>query len=268
MSTEERDKIMKEQKKLQIFRKECRKTNFTLIELLIVVAIIAILAAMVLPALNTALAKAQTITCAHQIKGIHTAVSLYADSFEGFTPQYKSNKLLDDRTANWGAILIYAGLLKGIDISCPGAGAMGASHHSDCRTLTRDYLINYFKTYDGEWQTEYGGYGMNYKMIDSDTKRPRMSSIKNPSIKILIGDSGKVAVQGACGIGPYNLGPGFLYGWHNTTANVLFWDGHVKGYRGPSIDRETFFTWTKSQKELYSWTWTPSATCPWWLAGY
>lgn len=263
---------MKEQKKLQIFRKECRKTNFTLIELLIVVAIIAILAAMVLPALNTALAKAQTITCAHQIKGIHTAVSLYADSFEGFTPQYKSNKLLDDRTANWGAILIYAGLLKGIDISCPGAGAMGANLHSECRTLTRDYLINYFKTYNGEWQTTYGGYGMNYKMIDTDTAtRPRMSSIKNPSIKILIGDSGKLNdgdLVGSCGIGPYNLGPGSLYGWHNTTANVLFWDGHVKGYRGPSSDPETFFTWTKSQKELYSWTWTPSATCPWWLAGY
>lgn len=61
-----------------------KKCLFTLIELLIVVAIIAILAGMLLPALNTARLKAQGITCINNQKQIYLAHVTYADSFNGW----------------------------------------------------------------------------------------------------------------------------------------------------------------------------------------
>lgn len=54
------------------------RNNFTLIELLIIVAIIAILASMLLPGLNGALMKAQGIKCASNMKQCGTAFHMYA----------------------------------------------------------------------------------------------------------------------------------------------------------------------------------------------
>ena len=115
-----------------------KSSSFTLIELLVVISIIAILASMLLPALNKARMKARSASCSSNLKNVGLALLSYSSDFDDFMVLPCQGDMPGQGsydTDRWHMVLWNCGYLK-MDkvLYCPEAAGRGNVNYAGNHT--------------------------------------------------------------------------------------------------------------------------------------
>ncbi|HTI99847.1 MAG TPA: prepilin-type N-terminal cleavage/methylation domain-containing protein [Dongiaceae bacterium] len=213
-----------------------RSGAFSLIELLVVVAIIAILAALLLPALSASKSRAKSINCLSNLHQMGIAAQMYVDDHAGYFPvayyQTEENDVItyyawDLTTISGATNRVVPGILW---------QGQGAEKVQQCPAFTGSANWN-TDPYSGyNYNTSYLGHGQN----ESIPEPARSSAVRQPMQTLIFGDGeyadgankfmrapwpnpGDVAFSGR-----YSGTQGFR---HNDRSNAVFCDGHAQSLK-------------------------------------
>ena len=210
---------MIKREKHTIKKAKCFRSRFTLLELLMVCAVIMILATLLFPLLKTARERSKTITCASNLKQLGITICFYAGDSNDFLPiaaHGGANYTTDGfDNKNWYAnelLMEYIGWHTGISFSrplpylqvrfCP-ADDNPWGDYSGYKTLS--YAMNIYFVY-GWWH-----------------KRTRLADFKTPSKTFSFCDASSFAVSvSSDGVGYQNLSYR-----HSCKMNCTYLDVHV-----------------------------------------
>ena len=227
-----------------MYKSPKRQTFFTLVELLIVIAIIAILAGMLLPALNKARETARSIACINNLNTYGKATMLYIDDTMG---RFLPPMIVRDSTGsvpvsqnprfNVGIYLLNKWIAWNT-MYCPS---------SDVNPIYKDWITGKNKTLNAENHSlQWGSYGFNAVVGNRVARRLRI--IERPTHYLLFADSKILKEDATYGSYPYIEMNGWasngdttssVYPWHlgGISTNALFADGHVSSFRATAYGK-------------------------------